>query len=85
MKSWQPLTSQPKEGYDQVSAGESGGGSPGGKFVPGNPSGEFRTNTSGEGHSNVKSSKFCGDTKGNKDLPPNRTAGAPASGGYKGS
>lgn len=85
MKSWQPLTGQPSEGYNQVSSGESHGGNTGGKFTPGSPSGEYRTNTSGEGHSNVKSSKFCGPTKGNKDFPPDRTKGAPSQGGYKGS
>lgn len=29
----------------------------------------------GEGHSPAPSSKFIGETKGNRDLPTNRTAG----------
>lgn len=58
MKSWQPLTSQPKEGYSQVSAGKSGDGAPGGKFVPGTPSEGYNTNTSGESHKSVKGGKF---------------------------
>jgi len=29
----------------------------------------------GEGHLSVGASKFCGPTKGNRDLTPNRTAG----------
>ena len=37
----------------------------------------------GESHSSVGSSKFCGPTKGNRDLPPNRTAGV-SQGGYAG-
>ena len=66
MKSWQPLTSQPKEGYNQVSAGKSGDGAPGGKFVPGTPSEGYNTNTSGESHKAVKSGKFIsgGATEG---------------------
>ena len=39
--------------------------------------------SSGEGHSGSPSSKFIGPTKGNTDLPPNRTAGVSA-GSYKG-
>lgn len=77
MKSWAPLTGQPKEGYNQVSSGESHGGNTGGKFVPGKPSGEYRTNTSGESHSGSPSGKFLSGTKGNKDLPPNHTKNTP--------
>jgi len=45
-----------------------------GKFLPDNPS-EGYNQTGQESHSSVKSSKFCGPTKGNKDLPINRTSG----------
>lgn len=83
MKSWQPLTKQPSEGYNQVSSGEGHGGNTGGKFVPGAPSEGYNTNTSGESHSSMKGSKFCGPTKGNKDLPPNRSTGV-NNGGYRG-
>lgn len=70
-KHWGNLTKQPGTEYQQVSSGESHGGSPGGKFVPGTPKGEYRTNTSGESHSGVKAKKgFLGDTKGNSDFPP---------------
>ena len=37
----------------------------------------------GESHPSVKTSHFCGPTKGNRDLPPNRTAGV-SQGAYKG-
>lgn len=83
MKSWAPLTSQPGSEYQQVSSGESHGGNTGGKFTPGGRSKEYATNTSGESHPNVKHGKFCGPTKGNKDLPPNRTSGV-NNGGYSG-
>jgi hypothetical protein len=36
----------------------------------------------GESHSSVKSGPFCGPTKGNRDLPPNRSDGV--AGGYGG-
>lgn len=39
--------------------------------------------SSGEGHSGSPSSKFIGKTKGNTDLPCNRTSGV-NQGGYKG-
>ncbi len=39
--------------------------------------------SSGESHSGKPSTKFCGPTKGNTDLPPNRTSGV-KQGGYKG-
>jgi len=45
-----------------------------GKFLPDNP-GEGYNQTGNESHSSVKSSKFCGATKGNTDLPTNRTSG----------
>lgn len=38
--------------------------------------------SSGESHSGSPSSKFIGSTKGNKDLPPNRTSGVKS--GYGG-
>lgn len=40
--------------------------------------------SSGESHGGSPSSKFIGKTKGNSDLPCNRSAGVSA-GGYKGS
>lgn len=40
--------------------------------------------SSGESHSGKPSTKFCGPTKGNRDLPPNRTSGV-KQGGYAGS
>jgi len=40
--------------------------------------------SSGEGHSGSPSSKFIGATKGNTDLPCNRTSGV-KQGGYAGS
>ena len=39
--------------------------------------------SSGESHPGSPSSKFIGATKGNKDLPPNRTAGV-SQGSYAG-
>jgi hypothetical protein len=39
--------------------------------------------SSGESHSGSPSSKFIGSTKGNKDLPTNRSSGV-KQGGYKG-
>jgi hypothetical protein len=77
MKSWSDFQKQPGTEYQQVSSGESHGGNTGGKFTPGGRSKEYATNTSGEGHPSVKTGKFIGHTKGNKDLPPNRTANVP--------
>ncbi len=49
-----------------------------GKFLPDTPSeGYPKTVSSGESHSKVNNSKFCGPTKGNKDLPPNHTSNTP--------
>ena len=45
---------------------------------------EYDQVSSGGSGSGSPSSKFIGATKGNKDLPPNRTAGGPSQGGYKG-
>lgn len=45
---------------------------------------EYNQRSSGSSGSGSPSSKFLGGTKGNRDLNPNRTAGAPAQGGYKG-
>lgn len=42
---------------------------------PCRPAKEGYNQVGGESHSSVGSSKFCGPTKGNSDLPPNRTAG----------
>lgn len=78
MKSWTPLTKERGEGYQQVSSGGVHGGNTAGKFTPGGWSKEgLATNTSGESHSNVKSGKFLGETKGNNDLPPDHTARTP--------
>ncbi len=54
-----------------------------GKFLPGNP-GEGYSQVGGESHKALGSSKFIGPTKGNKDLPIDRTAGVKA-GAYSGS
>lgn len=48
------------------------------------PGAEYQQHSSGSSGSGSPSSKFLGATKGNKDLPPNRTAGGPSQGGYKG-
>lgn len=45
---------------------------------------EYDQVSHGSSGSGSPSSKFIGATKGNRDLNPNRTAGAPAQGGYKG-
>jgi len=45
-----------------------------GKFLPDNP-GEGYSQTGNESHKPLSNSKFCGPTKGNKDLPIDRTAG----------
>ncbi len=46
-----------------------------GKYLPdGNPGSEYQQ-VGGESHKPVPNTKFCGPTKGNKDLPPDRTAG----------
>ncbi len=45
-----------------------------GKFLPDNP-GEGYSQVGNESHKPLGSSKFCGPTKGNKDLPINRTEG----------
>jgi hypothetical protein len=83
MKSWAPLTKACAPEYQQVSSGESHGGSTGGKFTPGSRGKEYATNTSGESHPSVKKTKFVGYTKGNKDLPPDHTARTPH-GSYSG-
>jgi hypothetical protein len=72
-KSWGSLTAKPKEGYRQVT-NESHSGPPTGQFLPGKPVGEFRTNVAGS-HGGTPSGKFLGPTKGNSDLPINRTEG----------
>ncbi len=48
-----------------------------GKFLPDTPTSEYNSVSSGEGHKAKGNSKFCGPTKGNKDLPPNRTSNTP--------
>ena len=48
------------------------------------PGKEYQQHSSGDSGNGSPSSKFLGATKGNRDLNPNRTAGAPAQGGYKG-
>lgn len=53
-----------------------------GKFLPDSPTEEYRSVSSGESHKAKTADKFCGPTKGNTDLPPNRTANTP--GGYGG-
>lgn len=53
-----------------------------GKFLPDNPSEGYHQTSSGESHKAKTADKFCGPTKGNKDLPPNRTDSTP--GGYGG-
>lgn len=45
-----------------------------GKFLPGNP-GEGYSQVGNESHKPVPTTKFCGPTKGNTDLPIDRTAG----------
>lgn len=82
-KSWGNLTKPCSEGYNQHSSGESHSGGPTGKNFE-SRSKEYDQKSSGESHKSVGSGKFIGGTKGNTDLPPNRTAGAPAQGGYKG-
>lgn len=78
-KSWGSLgAANVSEGYQQVT-NESHSGPPTGKFLPGPASGEFRTNVAGS-HGGTPSSKFLGDTKGNRDLPIDRSSGVP--GGY---
>lgn len=80
-KAWGSLTAKVGEGYRQVT-NESHSGPPSGQFLPGSCSGEFRTNVAGS-HGGTPSSKFLGPTKGNSDLPMNRTKGVDQ-GGYKG-
>lgn len=54
-----------------------------GKFLPDTPMYEYHSVSSGETHKPFsKNNEFLGDTKGNKDLPTNRTANTP--GGYGG-
>lgn len=36
---------------------------------------EYNQRSSGESHSAMRNSKFCGPTKGNRDLPIDRTKG----------
>lgn len=45
-----------------------------GKFLPDNPP-EGYQQTGSESHKPVSNSKFCGPTKGNSDLPPDRSTG----------
>lgn len=52
-----------------------------GKFLPDTPS-EGYNQVGNESHSPKTATKFCGPTKGNTDLPPNRTEGV--AGGYGG-
>lgn len=72
-KSWGSLTASVGEGYRQVT-NESHSGPPSGKFLPGPCSGEYRTNVAGS-HGGTPSGKFLGDTKGNRDLPVDRSSG----------
>jgi len=72
-KSWGSLTAKVGEGYRQVT-NESHSGPPSGQFLPGGCSGEYRTNVAGS-HGGTPSGKFLGPTKGNSDLPTNRTKG----------
>lgn len=44
-----------------------------GKFLPDSPTEEYRSVSSGETHTPKNPTKYCGPTKGNKDLPTNRT------------
>ncbi len=53
-----------------------------GKFLPDTPKYEYNSVSSGETHTPKKATKFCGPTKGNKDLPPNQSDKTP--GGYGG-
>jgi len=70
-KSWGSLTPSVAEGYRQVT-NESHSGGPSGKYLPGGRSSEFETNVKGSHGGKVKG-KFLGDTKGNRDLPTNRS------------
>ena len=45
-----------------------------GKFLPDTPS-EGYNQVGNESHRPKTADKFCGPTKGNKDLPPERTSG----------
>ncbi len=56
-----------------------------GKFLPDSPTEGYHQVTVGAvSHKTKSASKFCGPTKGNKDLPINRSSGV-SQGGYKGS
>ena len=72
-KHWGKLTAPVAEGYRQVKHGDHGG-SPSGKFVAVKRSKEYETNKVGS-HGGKVSGKFLGHTKGNKDLPINRSEG----------
>lgn len=72
-KHWGSLTAPVAEGYRQVKHG-SHGGSPGGKYVAVSRSKEYATNVKGSHGGKVKG-KFLGHTKGNRDLPIDRSTG----------
>lgn len=54
-----------------------------GKFLPDTPSEGYNQVSVGGGHKAKTADKFCGPTKGNKDLPPNMTDRTPQ-GSYSG-
>ncbi len=72
---WGNLMGAVKEGYRQVST-RTASGRPSGKFVADSRTAEFATNVAGS-HGGTPSGKFCGPTKGNKDLPINRSSNVP--------
>ncbi len=83
MKHWGKLTTQPGSEYQQVSAGDSGKGTPSGKFLPGGRSKEFDQKSLGASGKGTPSGKFLGKTKGNSDNSPEKTSGVSANGGGK--